>query len=124
IRFHGIELTKEGIQGATGFQQNFETLPEHLAAFSPLPVRDATGFRRIEFRQGTAAELPYANGEMDLVLTVLALEQMERIRKRALSEVARVAGGHTLMVEPFRDCNRSGRRWLNVLGRNYFRGRI
>ncbi|HSD34706.1 MAG TPA: class I SAM-dependent methyltransferase [Alphaproteobacteria bacterium] len=124
IRFHGVELTAEGIQAATGFQQSVETLPEHLVAFSPLPPRDPAAFRRIEFRQGTAAALPYDAGSMDLVLTVLALEQMERIRHQALSEVARVSGGHTLRVEPFRDCNRTGRRWLNVLARNYFRARI
>lgn len=124
IRFHGVELTQEGVQAATGFQAALTSLPEHLAAFSPLPVRDPTAFRRIEFRQGTAADLPYADGAMDLVLTVLALEQMERIRETALSELGRVAGGHALMVEPFRDCNRSGRRWLNVLARNYFRGSI
>ena len=124
IQFHGIELTEEGIQAGRGFQDSFEVLPDNLTSFSPLPVRDPAAFRRIQFRQGTAADLPYADGEMDLVLTVLALEQMERIRKRALSEVARVTGRHALMVEPFRECNRSGRRWLNVLGRNYFRGRI
>ena len=124
IRFHGVEITQEGIRAGIGFQQNFETLPEHLVDFSPLPVRDPTAFRRIEFRQGTAAELPVADGEMDLVLTVLALEQMERIRRKALAEVARVMGAHALMIEPFRECNRRGRRRLNVLGRNYFQGRI
>lgn len=124
ITFHGVELTQEGVQAATGFQQAMTSLPEHLVAFSPLPVRDPSAFRRIEFRQGTAAELPYADSSMDLVLTVLALEQMERIRERALGELARVARGHALMVEPFRDCNKSGRRRLNVLARNYFRARI
>jgi SAM-dependent methyltransferase len=124
IKFHGVELTQEGVQAATGFQQAMTSLPEHLTAFSPMPVRDPTAFRRIEFRQGTAAELPHPDGSMDLVLTVLALEQMERIRERALGELARVARGHALMIEPFRDCNKSGRRWLNVLARNYFRAHI
>jgi hypothetical protein len=58
------------------------------------------------------------------VITVLALEQMERVRAQALGEIARVAGRHTLMIEPFQDINTALWPRLNVLRRDYFRGRI
>ena len=72
-----------------------------------MPLADPTAFRRIRFCQGNAPSLPFADGEFDLVTTVLALEQMERVREQALAEVARVACRHTLMIEPFREVNRA-----------------
>ena len=124
VEFHGIELTDEGVAAARAFQARDE-LPRRMHDFSPLPVRDPTAFKRIRFLQGNAAALPFEDGSIDLVLTVLALEQMESIRDRALSEIGRVARGHALMIEPFRDMNPWGRRaWRNVMARDYFRGHI
>jgi SAM-dependent methyltransferase len=123
IRFVGIELTAAGHRAACSLQQA-GALPAGLFEYAPLPLADLTAFRRIDFRQGNAASLPFADGEFDLVITVVALEQMERVRQQALGEIARVARRHTLMVEPFRDVN--GRFWprLNVRRRDYFRGSI
>ncbi|MCG8690057.1 MAG: class I SAM-dependent methyltransferase, partial [Minwuiales bacterium] len=95
-----------------------------LQQYAPLPVRDPTAFRKIRFMQGDATDLPFADGEFDLVITVLALEQMERVRHAALAQITRVSNGHVLMLEPFRDVNNTGWPLLNVLRRNYFRGRI
>ena len=47
----------------------------------------------VTFLQGSAAELSFPDGAFDLVMTVLAIEQMERIRARALAEITRVARG-------------------------------
>jgi hypothetical protein len=58
------------------------------------------------------------------VITVLALEQMERVRPRALAEIARVSARHSLMIEPFQDVNQALWPRLNVMRRDYFRGRI
>ena len=124
IEFHGVELTDEGVAAARAFQKQ-DALPARMHDFSPLAVRDPMAFKRIRFLQGNAAALPFEDGSIDLVLTVLALEQMENIRDRALSEIGRVARGHALMIEPFRDMNPWGRRaWRNVMARDYFRGRI
>ena len=123
VAFAGIELTEAGHRAARSLQEHSD-LPPSLRAYAPLPLADPTAFRRIRFCQGNATSLPFADGEFDLVITVLALEQMERVRERALAEVARVASRHTLMIEPFREVNTAFWPRLNVLRRNYFRGRI
>jgi SAM-dependent methyltransferase len=123
IEFTGVELTEAGNRAAKDFQQQ-AVLPQAMQEFAPLPLADPTAFRRINFLQGNAADLPFDDGEIDLVYSSLALEQMERIRHQALSEFARVAGRHTLMIEPFRDVNASFWPRLYVFRRNYFRGGI
>jgi ubiquinone/menaquinone biosynthesis C-methylase UbiE len=123
VEFTGIDLTPAGIEAAKKVQSG-EKLPGQLAQYIPLEMADPKAFKRIRFQQGSAAELPFADGEFDLVYTVLAVEQMERIRDQALAEIARVSGGHVLMLEPFRDTNRKGVRRLYALSRNYFRGSI
>lgn len=123
VRFTGLDLTAEGIAAARKLQEG-EELPPALAEYIPLPKIDPTAFRRIDFVQGSAADLPFADGQFDLVFTVLAIEQMERIRDQALREIARVSGGHVLMLEPLRDANRRGFRRLYTVSRNYLRGSI
>lgn len=123
IEFTGIELTPQGRQAATGLQK-LPVLPPPMQDYAPLPLVDPTAFRRIRFLQGNAASLPFPDDHFDLVLTVLALEQMERVRRQALGEIARVARRHVLALEPFRDVNDTGWPRRNVIRRNYFRGRI
>jgi SAM-dependent methyltransferase len=123
IAFTGVELTEAGHRAARELQKRKE-LPPALRDYAPLPLADTTAFRSIQFLQGNATSLPYEDGAFDLVITVLALEQMERVRSQALGEIARVAGRHTLMIEPFQDTNRALWPRLNVLRRDYFRGRI
>lgn len=123
VQFTGIDLTAAGIEAAKRIQEG-DALPQQLADYIPLELLDPKAFKRIAFVQGSAAELPFADGEFDLVYTVLAVEQMERIRDRALAEIARVTRGHVLMLEPFRDANLRGVRRLYALSRNYFRGSI
>jgi len=123
VEFTGIDLTPAGIEAAKKVQAESE-LPRQLADYIPLEATGPDAFKRIRLMVGSAAELPFADGEFDLVYTVLAVEQMERIRDSALSEIARVSGGHVLMLEPFRDSNRRGLRRLYALSRNYFRGSI
>jgi SAM-dependent methyltransferase len=123
VQFTGLDLTEEGIAAAKKLQAD-GTLPPALAEYIPLPKTDPTAFRRIDFVQGSAADLPFADGQFDLVFTVLAIEQMERIRDQALREIARVSGGHVMMLEPLRDANMRGFRRLYTVSRNYLRGSI
>ena len=123
VRFTGLDLTAEGIAAARALQAD-EALPPALGEYIPLSKTDPAAFRRIEFVQGSAADLPFAEGQFDLVFTVLAIEQMERIRDQALREIARVSGGHVLMLEPLRDANLRGFRRLYTVSRNYLRGSI
>ena len=124
IEFTGLELTDGGHTAATRFQMDHRQLPEPMQAFAPLPLSDLTGFRRIHFVQGSAADLPFRDETFDLTMTVLALEQMERIRDRALSEIVRVTAHHVFLLEPFREFNNRGWRLLNRIKRDYFSGRV
>ena len=123
LRFAGVELTEAGHRAARALQER-GALPAGLPDYAPLPLADPAAFERIDFRQGNATRLPFEDGAFDLVITVLALEQMERVRAQALAEIARVSARHSLMIEPFRDVNQALWPRLNVLRRDYFRGRI
>lgn len=123
IDFTGVELTRQGHQAACEFQKQSE-LPRAMQEYAPLELADTGAFRRIRFVKGSAADLPFEDGSFDLVTTILALEQMERIRDQALREITRVAGRHLFNIEPFRDLNDRGGARRNVIQRNYFRGRI
>ena len=68
IRFAGVELTEAGHRAACSLQQAGE-LPAGLSEYAPLPLADPTAFRRIDFHQGNASGLPFADGEFDLVIT-------------------------------------------------------
>jgi ubiquinone/menaquinone biosynthesis C-methylase UbiE len=123
VEFSGVDQSAVSIGGARKLQAA-DTLPPSLADYIPLQEADALAFKRIDFVEGAPSALPFQDGGFDLVFTVLAVEQLERIRDRALAEIARVSRGHVLMLEPFRDANRKGLRRLYALSRNYFRGSI
>ena len=123
IEFTGLELTKEGIEKAQKIQTE-DILPQSLIDFMPLPNKDSAAFKRTVFLQGSAAELPFKDGEFDFVFSAVAVEQMEAIRHQALSEIGRVTGEYALLSEPFYDVNSSGTARLYVVGRDYFRGAI
>ena len=124
IAFTGIDLTQEGPAAAQRVQQQNDLLPPHLQAFAPLSLHDPAAFKRVNFQSGDAAALPFAPKSFDLVFTVLALEQMERIRDQALNEIARVSAGHAFMIEPFREANPSGIARRYIVAHDYLRARI
>ncbi len=119
IRFHGGELTEAGVREAQTLQES-ATLPPELVDFTLDPVRDPEAHQRIEFRQASAAVLPYDEDAFDVVYTTIALEQMEAIREAALTNLARVARRYVVMVEPFRDFNEDGIRRDYVVSRDIF----
>jgi SAM-dependent methyltransferase len=122
-RFQGVELTRAGVE-LTRSLAAAEKLPEPVSHIMPEPPKDPTGYRRITVEQGSAERLPHPDASFDLVMTRLALEQMENIRDAALSEIARVARSHVLMIESFREMNDEGIRRKYAVGSNYFRGRL
>ena len=119
IKFAGGELTESGVARAQSVQQA-DGLPRGLTNYCPWPVVDPTAFRRIDFRQADARNLPFKDNAFDLVITRQALEQMDLIRDAALSEIARVAGKNTIMAEPFADFNRDPLRRNYVRAKQYF----
>jgi SAM-dependent methyltransferase len=123
VEFHGVELTEQGVAAAQSVQ-GCPNLPENFRSFAPFPVKDDGAFKRVQFHQGSAADLSFPDGSFDLVYTCAAVEQMERIRELALSEIARVSSGYVFFYEPFNDVNRGGVARRYVVARDYFRGRI
>ena len=123
VSFSGLELTETGHHTSLTLQRE-PALPTYLAAYAPLPQKDTQAFKRIAFVQGDATRMPFGANEFDLVFTVLAIEQMERVRHSALAEIARVTKSYLLNLEPFRDVNTSFWRRLNVASRDYFRGSV
>lgn len=123
ISFTGLELTKAGNRVARDLQKA-ETLPPAMSAYSVTPGVDPQAFHRIDFVQGDATKMPFADAAFDLVFTVLSVEQMERVRYQALTEISRVSRGHVLNMEPFAEANTTLLRRAHVFGRDYFRGSI
>ncbi|HVO04183.1 MAG TPA: class I SAM-dependent methyltransferase [Candidatus Cybelea sp.] len=122
--FTGLDLTPERIATAKQLQAQNTALPLHLQTFAPFPLADPTAFRRVTFQTGDAAALPYTDNSFDLVITVLALEQMQRILRPALRELARVAAGHAFMIEPFHEANATGIARRYVIAQDYLQARI
>lgn len=123
VSFTGLELTESGWMAARNLQKG-EALPAHLSGYAIAEQKDARAFKRIDFQRGNAMRMPFADGQFDLVYTILSIEQMERIRAAALREVARVTGKHLLNMEPFAEANSEAWRKFYVWSRDYFRGRI
>jgi SAM-dependent methyltransferase len=123
IEFTGVELTGEGVEQARRAQSD-AAIGDIIQRYSPIRSRDCSAIGRMNFVQGDASEMDFEDGSFDLVMTVLAIEQMEHIRAEALGEIARVARRHVLMLEPFREMNSTGFKRLYVQSRGYFRGSI
>lgn len=123
MHFAGLELTEGGVAVARAAQAE-ASLPPVLQRFSPEPLLNLQAHRRIDFRLGTARALPFDDGAFDLVYTSLALEQMEQVRRAALTEAARVTARHAVFLEPFVECNDIGLRRTYRLARYHFGGAV
>jgi len=122
-RFTGLEATHEGCAAARRLVSQGR-LPLELQSFAPFQVADATAVSRVAIVRGLSGALPFPDQAFDVVVTSLALEQMEETRDLALSELARVASAHVVMLEPFRDVNQRGLRRRYVGAQGYFQGTI
>lgn len=123
VEFSGVEPTKSGFSSLEKVISRGK-LPDDLNNFLTIPTVDAEAVNRISIYNASGASLPFENKEFDLVMTSLALEQMEEIRDEALKEIARVSSKHVLMLEPFFEMNSQGVRRAYVTAGNYFQGAI
>lgn len=119
VRWAGIELAPGGVAKAKAAQQAPQLLPE-VAAFCSWPIVAPQAYRDIDFREGDARKLPFADRSFDLVYSLLALEQMEAIRDEAVAEIARVAAKWVVLIEPFADFNRDPLRHAYTKAKGYF----
>ena len=106
IQWTGVELTEAGVQVGKSIQRQRE-LPAVLREFSSEPIVDATAHQRVTMRQGDASQLPFREKEFGSVFSFQALEQMQSIRDKAVSEMARVASKYVICTEPFAEWNQS-----------------
>lgn len=123
IRFTGIELTEVGVRAAKTMQA-LPSLPASMVDFLPLPSPEPQAYKKVRFETGNAAALPFEDRSFDLVLTSLALEQMDEIKDRVLREIARVSRRHVLMLEPFPDFNTTSTQRYYTGANNYFSATI
>lgn len=118
IHWTGVELTEAGVQVGKSIQKERE-LPAVLREFSPEPIVDPTAHQRVTLRQGDASQLPFGEKEFDLVFSFQALEQMQSIRDKAVSEMARVTSRNVICTEPFAEWNRSEIQKHYMMARGY-----
>jgi hypothetical protein len=123
VSFSGVELTQAGIAAAAAYAADHGTAAT-LAPFAVAPLRDPEAPRRLSLSQGNADALALPDQSVDLVFTVLALEQMESVRAAALAELARVARRHVVMIEPFADWNTEPHRRGYIARHHYFASTI
>lgn len=123
VRFTGVDFTWNGPASAQALRM-LPQLPDAVRTFAPEPLIDVNPSDRIAVVQGNAASLPFPDHSFDLVFTCLALEQMEEIRTKALTEIRRVVRLCTAMIEPFREWNESGPQRDYVVANSYFTGQI
>ena len=123
VQFSGVELSEAGVRAARRLIDDPST-PNLLAPFAVQPLVDREAPQRLDLRQGSAAALPLEDKSVDMAITVLALEQMEQIRAAALTELARVARSHVVMIEPFADWNAEGHRREYIRRHDYFAARV
>jgi ubiquinone/menaquinone biosynthesis C-methylase UbiE len=123
IRFTGVEPTEGGFLTAQAAIQE-GVLPESLVQFAPFSIHSPASVASIRMVQESAQKLSFPEASMDVVMTSLALEQMEQIRHEALTEIARVAKDWVVMLEPFKEVNSKGLKRLYVDTYDYFQGAI
>ncbi len=122
-RYAGLELNSDGVARAKTVQE-MDELPQSIRTFSPVPLEAGDPHQRIDFRQGNAKDLPFADRSFDVVVTRLALEQMHDVQDEALSEASRVSNRYVVMIEPFQDWNLDGVRRDYVVAKAYFDAKV
>jgi len=123
VAFAGLELTTAGIHAARDLLKGPDLHPGAVSFF-PGSIRDASARGRVHLVRGDASQLPYGSGAVDVIYTVLALEQMESIRDAVLKELRRVASRYVVMIEPFQELNATGIRRHYIESNHYFDARI
>lgn len=123
VSFTGIELTQAGVDKARETAA-LPSLPREVKDYAPWGDADEKAYKRIVFTQGSATDMPFKDGEFDLVFSHAALEQMENVREAALRECRRVAKSAIVMIEPFGNFNDDDMRPLAIRAKNYLTLRL
>lgn len=118
----GCELANSGVTLARKL-----TKTEHLSAgllrWLDLEPSDPVNFSNVTFVQGNAAHLHFQPKSFDMLISVLALEQMHTCLDQVLYEIRRVSRRFAIFIEPFKEAN-DAYGLACLIGRNYFRADI
>mgnify|MGYP000878012987 FL=1 len=117
-KFHGIDQSTTGIKKANELKDM--TLDEDYTQ----GMKNNFNFQRINknisFSEQDAQYLNFSDNSFDFVYTVLALEQMQNIQTKVINELKRVSQKYILLIEPFKNLNTSGIRYLHHQSKKYF----
>ncbi|MDC0391198.1 class I SAM-dependent methyltransferase [Candidatus Pelagibacter ubique] len=118
INFFGIDQSDEGIMFAKKFAQK-KIIEEELT--KPLKYNfNNSETQNINYSIQDAKKLEFESNSIDLIFTNLALEQMDNIKFEVLSEIKRVSSKYIVLIEPFKDLNNSGIKYLHHSSKQYF----
>lgn len=115
--FTGIDQSEVGINFANNFKN--ETLDEILT--KPLNYQfNERKENNLEYLIQDAKEIKIESNSVDLVFTNLALEQMDNIKFEVISEIKRLSRKYIILIEPFKDLNDKGIKYLHHSAKRYF----
>ena len=118
INFYGIDQSIEGIKYANNQKKNsIDPIFKEKLNFQ---FKNITNNPKLKFDTQDAKSLKFTDKTFDLVFSNLALEQMDNIKYDVLSEMKRVAKKYIIMIEPFKDLNKTGLRYLHHTSKQYF----
>ena len=116
--FFGIDQSIEGIKYANDQKKNpVDPIFKEKLNFQ---FNNAVNNPKLKFENQDAKSLKFSDKSFDLVFSNLALEQMDNIKYDVLSEIKRVARKYIIMIEPFKDLNKTGLRYLHHTSKQYF----
>ncbi len=117
IQFCGIDQSEVGIDFAKNFNnKKLDFIFTEKLNFDFKYIAETN--TKLEVQD--AKKLKYINQSFDLVFTNLALEQMNNIKLEVLSEIKRISKKYIILIEPFKNLNKFGIRYLHHTSKQYF----
>jgi SAM-dependent methyltransferase len=105
LRFTGLELTDSGIEGSRALMKDLPSQYLRAAGVTELDAQRRAALERVEFHQGNALQMPFADKSFDVSFTSLVLEQIPRDFGKALDEMRRVTRRYCIFNEAFAEAN-------------------
>ena len=117
INFTGIDISLKGVENSIKLKNKI--LDESFFLGWPLPLKNKKP-GKISFEKCNATKLNFNNQEFDFVYSILALEQMDDIKDKVITEMVRVSNKYVMLIEPFKEYNNSILKFFHHKGSKYF----
>ncbi len=114
LKYAGLELTHQGVLQSRALVRDLPPKYLEVACVDSLDEERRQALERIDFHQGSALDMPFADQSFDFSFTCLVLEQLPARYPRVLQEMRRVTRGYCAFLEAFHEAN-------GILGRAYLR---